>query len=522
MIQLKRDNINAFVMGAPRTGFSLLINIVANLLILTQCKKDIRNRVLNTFTDLAGWHVSNVITRTFADQGIADDLIYNRNFRELIGGPVWLDPQNPSRACFRKYIGVRGRGDFTLITSHPYEVLDSCEVVHSHYHTKTWLEHPGYANHIKLASVRNPVGTINSACFSINALTSEYIQRFISPEKDNDELRQHLALYKLTDLDFFEGLIKSLKNYLEEFLECQTGYIVMRWEDLITEPVQTIRKIGDAISIPVDTAFATMIWQRIGHTNLTGAHKHNYRRGHGKVGGWRATLTNEHLSLMRTHGIELLCEALGYGKLKELDEADYTPFQQKVSGYLRRGEIFKDYPDEDLFGFAFNKSNLDSSKFSSFQRYGWRTHTQIERSNLMDEQLLFRVWDAAEAAVGRFNAAYHDLMMGDYSDPGIAVQHINDVLVIHGDVFGEPEDLKAARISMEHAVRSPAMKSPRLLCTIGTTNVVIYGGLFYGLPQALGPIDLENDSVISCPDVMVASSLQELTGRISVTNIEHG
>ena len=54
--------------------------------------------------------------------GITRDLIFNGEFHKLIGGPKWVSEQFPQRACFRKYFGVRGRGDFLLVTSHPREV----------------------------------------------------------------------------------------------------------------------------------------------------------------------------------------------------------------------------------------------------------------------------------------------------------------------------------------------------------------------------------------------------------------
>lgn len=52
-----------------------------------------------------------------------------------------------------------------------------------------------------MASVRNPIGIINSASFSLNAMGSEYIQRFM-PNEDEETIRQRHGAYKLIDMDF--------------------------------------------------------------------------------------------------------------------------------------------------------------------------------------------------------------------------------------------------------------------------------------------------------------------------------
>src|SRR5207302_288776 len=148
--------------------------------------------------------------------------------------------------------------------------------------------------------------------FSLNALASEYIQRFLPPEQDHDELRQHQALYKMTDPPPLAGLASHLKRYLESFVKVRERYTVMSWEDLIDRPVATIQRLGHACGLTVDDEQAGAIWQQLDHRNLTGAHKHNYRKGFGIVGNWRSWLTNHHLRLIRDMGLGLLIETLGY------------------------------------------------------------------------------------------------------------------------------------------------------------------------------------------------------------------
>ncbi|NQU65641.1 MAG: hypothetical protein HQ517_15345 [SAR324 cluster bacterium] len=310
---------------------------------------------------------------------------------------------------------MKGMGDFTLITSHPKECLDYDAVIHSHVDPASWARRPEYSDYIKFAPIRNPVGAIYSSCFSINALASEYIQRFIAPEEDDDALRQHLALFKLTNLDFFEGLARHYAAYYKEFITCQKDYTIMKWEDLIADPIPTICHIGDAAGIPLSISEAEEIWGKINGINLTREHKHNFRPNGGGIGGWKKWLVNPHLQIIRDQGLEPLMEELGYGQISDLNEETYTPFQKKIAGYIDRGEIFEDYPDHDLFEFAFNKSNLVSDKFS-FNRYNWRESTQIERSSFSDETLMHKIWDIAEEATSRINLLFVDILGLDFED----------------------------------------------------------------------------------------------------------
>ena len=150
------------------------------------------------------------------------------------------------------------------------------------------------------------------------------------------------------------------------------------------------------MGVSLDRDQASDIWRKIDHVNLTGAHKHNFRLGHGVVGGWKSWITNTHLDMMRDYGLEDFSQEWGYGKIDMLDETAYTPFQKKLADAIANKKIIREYDDENLFGFAFNKSNLDLNRFT-FKRYGWRTHTQIERSSCTDEDLVMEVSDAAES-----------------------------------------------------------------------------------------------------------------------------
>lgn len=433
------------VVGAPRSGFALLASVVIHFVPLRPSKLDRRQKVLNNLLRELGDTTAIRIADTFRALGITRDLLYNPNFRYLVGGPKWLTEHRPGYAAFRKYIGVRGKGDFTLVTSHPREVLDMDEIVHSHTAPAMWPDHPGYQDYTRYASCRHPAGILNSSVFSLNALASEYIQKFVPPEDDNDLIRQNLALYKFTDLDFFEGLVRFLKDYLDEFVASSNRYIVMRWEDLIEQPVPTIERLARESGIPLPDGFAAGIWKKLDHVNLTQAHKHNFRSGKGIVGDWKNWMTNEHLELIKAHGIEPHMDALGYGRIEYLDTAHYTDFQQRVAEHLRRGKVYRDFADADLFTYAFNKSNLVSDKFP-FKRHDWRQWTQIERSIFTDEALECRIWDVAEEATGQINALIDDILSEDWINPVSPKSLLKRIAKRHRNTLGvtDPERYRRA------------------------------------------------------------------------------
>jgi len=532
------------VVGAPRSGFTLLASVLIHFVPLAPSKLDRRQRVLNALMRHLGDHIAVSIVRAFARRGITGDLLYNANFRYVAGGPKWLKAGDPETACFRKYIGVRGMGDFTLITSHPRELLDMDEVVHSHSDPGLWLSHPGYRDYAKFASVRHPIGILNSAVFSLNALASEYIQKFVPPGLDNHALREQLAFYKLTDLDFFEGLVRFLAPYLREFLEHRRGYTVMRWEDLINDPVPTIRRLGAAAGIEVGQSYARDVWARLDHVNLTQAHRHNYRAGAGVVGDWRKWVVNSHLEIARRHGLEEIAVELGYDRFGRMDESRYTPFQQRVAELIRHGNVHRECFDADLFTFAFNKSNLVSDKFP-FRRHDWREHTQIERSIFTDETLERAIWDVAENATRELNEFIQDFLRGPCDTASGALRHLQALRRRYEQSLGTNDPVRFAEAfrAAEQKVRggarlrsrvaafarrafwrlrriaapiipAGATQRPRLVERLARYDIVFYMGVYYGLPQSLGPVRLDTHEARRLPGVIDGTTLESVRDAI--------
>lgn len=397
------------VIGAPRSGFTLLISVLTEIRIRSGDQPTPRQLVLRLVEADLGRMVADRVVAVFQQAGLADRLLFNDNFRRLVGGPRWIDEKDPTKVCFRKYIGAPGLGDFTIITRHPAALLEVDHIVHSHTGAASWPQLSTFAGHLRFASVRNPFGILNSAVFSINALTSEYIQRFVPPEDDNDLIRQRLAKYKLSDRQFFASLIRHLKRELDAYLPYRDRYVEMRWEDLILHPTSTIRRVAEAARTPVSDKAAEGIWRDLAYRNLTGAHRHNFRPGHGQVGNWKTSLVNEHLEMVRDGGLTPAIRAFGFDPDERLDAAAYNPFQRKIAAALQSDQIIDDTADRDLFVFAFNKTNIDFSKFG-FRIGEWREHTRLERSCFKDEETEKRASDAAEEACAALNAFLEDFL----------------------------------------------------------------------------------------------------------------
>jgi len=514
-------------LGAPRSGFVLLCSVLNQLVPMAPPAATLRQCLLDHLIDAFGDHIANEVTRVVAAAGLERDLIYSPAFRSITGGPKWQRPDAPDQACFRKYIGVRGLGDFTLITAHPLDVLDYDDVVHSHVDPEIWLNHSRFAAYNRFASIRNPVGILTSALLSLNALTSAYIQTWLPADTDIQALRARLALYKLTDLTFFDGLVRFYKRWFGAFLPVRAGYSCLRWEALLTEPVAAIGNLARTAGLPVDGDHAAQIWDRLAHRNLTGAHRHNFRVGGGIVGDWKRWITNRHLDRLREQGFDEILACLDYEPLPRLEESAYTEFQRQADVLLARGAVFDDIPDRTLFGFAFNKSNIDSSGFA-FKHYGWMTATRVERSDFKDEALLHACWAAADAATVRLNTAFTAVLAEDWAEQDQAEAALARVKDIVASLFAQrmPKACAAAFPAMASLIRSwfataalgyavDPRRPPHLIRAVGVTNVVGYQGRFFGIPQAAGPLDLATQSVDDVPGVVIRRRYGDLIGELS-------
>lgn len=411
MVKKMNEVYKPLVSAATRTGLTLLVVITRNFTAHVQNNRiEPRIIVLHMLANILGRYVYRELENSFHSFGIEKKLLYNEMFHTLAGGTKWLKEDDNESICVRKYIGAKGMGDFTLLVSYPRELLETEWVVHSHMDPTCWFRDSYYDDHTKFASIRHPAGAINSAMFSINALTSEYIQKYLKGEQDNDDIRQDIAKYKLTNLDFFKSVQKYYSKYLDDFMAVRDRFILMKWEDLIQTPVPTILNLADKAGISIKPEDASNIWNNMDHVNLNGPHKHNFRRGKGKVNDWKNWLVNEHIEILKEFEVEPVLQELGYGPLEYLNSKYYTPFQQEISEYIHNNRIYEDFNDSELFGFSVQKSNVDWRDLEGFRGYDWREYTKLERSCFSDENIEKSVWDNMENAAAKVNAILHEYL----------------------------------------------------------------------------------------------------------------
>lgn len=398
---------NIFTLGAPRSGFTLLISIINELSLHSeQAKKSKHARISEIVIDIASIYLKNEFFAFFQKHIDMKNYMYNGEFDLLVGGPKWINPLNKNECIIRKYIGIKDNGDFTFLLYLPKSALNYDRVVHSHYYPKSWINNNDYNDYVKLASLRNPMGIINSAVFSINAITSEYITKYIN-DFNEDEFREIMALYKLTDLDLFDGLVRFLKDYLDEFIPIMDQFCVIKWEDIINNPIETIQFIAKKIDVEIDDQEAKRIWDKLDHKNLPKHHLFNFRKGHGIVGEWKQRLTNHHIKIFEKYNFNEYLKILGYEELQYFNEENYTDFQKEIDSHIKAGTICNRITDENLFKFCWNKSNISktSHSFDRFERIG---NSQIERSSLNDKELALKFATAVAPQIDFVNSMIKD------------------------------------------------------------------------------------------------------------------
>lgn len=506
-------NTRFLVVGPPRGGFTLLLSVLSILCRDRGSAKPRAQEIADPYIAIAGEYLDAVIRDWFCAQVGEERLFFNKEFSILVGGPKWVSADDVNTVCIRKYLGVKGEGDFTFLLYLPRWVLAFDEIIHSHSHPARWPAMSDYSEFRKFASIRNPIDIIHSSVFSINALASEYIQREL--KLGEHRIRRELALNKLTNPEFISGLIVFLKKYLDEFIPVSDRYDhVMRWEDLIQCPVEEIQRIAQATGEPVSAEYAGRVWGELDHRNLTRYHRHSFRRG--LLNDWQFNITNTHLRLFEEAGFGEYLQRFGYDPIAYFDENDYTPDQRLIEEHIRRGQPYEENLDDDLITFAFNKTNFMPSPRFKFKHYPRQGAVEIEKSSMRDEALeegfmacmapaskvVFTYLQelrqvAEEAATG------NDAPLADFRER-------------YSKVFSEW--LGDRSESMFSALAGPDMvvTPPRLVGSVAGYNIVYLGGNHYSVPQLLGPMDLgQLDKSALAPTILVTRTYGEAIQAIT-------
>ena len=468
--------------------------------------KPLAQSIADPYIRVAGDYLDAAIRNWLCSEVGEDRLFYSREFSHLVGGPKWVTADDPDTVCVRKYLGVKGCGDFTFVLYLPRWVLASDEIIHSHSHPARWPSMSGYANFRKFASIRNPIDIIHSSVFSINALASEYIQREL--KLDEHQIRRELALNKLTNPEFMSGLTAFLKSYLDEFIAAIDQYdYVMRWEDLIRQPVEEIQRIAVATGEPATAEYAERVWGELDHRNLTHYHRHSFRRG--VLNDWQFNITNTHLKLFERAGFAAYLERFGYEPIAYFDHNDYTADQRLIEDHIRKGQPYSEDLPQDLITFAFNKTNFAATPRFGFKHYPRQGAIEIERSTLRDDCL-------ATGFIDRI-APISEHLFRYLTELGVAADaaaagdesRLRQLRDRYGDLFPRKDSEPAPPPSAAAARPELAGAQPRLVGSRSGYNIVCFAGVYYAVPQSLGPMDLGGMDLSSMPRGMLANRTYE-------------
>ena len=97
--------VNPLVVGYPRTGFTLLISVIAEISNYVNSLNR-SHETMKIFCDTAGIQIAEQINLVFQRRGISSDLLYNYNFKQMVGGPKWLMEGKEDTACFLSLIHI--------------------------------------------------------------------------------------------------------------------------------------------------------------------------------------------------------------------------------------------------------------------------------------------------------------------------------------------------------------------------------------------------------------------------------
>ena len=508
------DKSRFMVVAPPRGGFTLLLSILNVLYRDKGIAKPTSQNMVNQFIPSTADYVDAVMTNYFAKHIDLDDLFYNKEFKILVGGPKWMEDDDET-VCVRKYLGVRDKGDFTFIQYVPKFAMDFDDVIHSHDHPQRWIEDPYYSQYKKFTSIRNPIDIIHSSVYSINALTSEYIQRCVDEEEH--KVRLELAMNKLSNLEFVRGLILFLKRYLDEFTPVKDKFLyMMRWEDLIENPLPTITAVGEAAGIEMSAEYAGRIWKEIEHRNLTRYHKHSFRKG--VMHDWKNSLTNSHLELFREHGFDDYLEEFGYPKIEFFDETKYTHVQKTIEECIKKGEPYEYLGDDNLYIFAFNKTNFLATGKYKFKTYPKKGGIKIEKSMFRDEPLILGFIDAMGPALSLVKDFLVEIKASSKEFVDTGADTFDAIKGKYMPLFEKEmsqEELATLNSVFSHATEvEKAQNAPILVETCKGYNIVRIGRLFHAVPQSLGPIDFTTQKTTDFRGIITKSTQDEARSAI--------
>lgn len=126
-------------------------------------------------------------------------------------------------------------------------------------------------------------------------------------------LNKHNSINKTTshiDPAVFCYISRRVIDQLDYWTPNLSRLEVLRYEDLMINPIQNISNIMTQLTLKPSKSLAKTIWDQLGFKQLPHAPKKHFTGG--GTGKWEKYFKNEHLSYLKKHGMEKVLEKYGY------------------------------------------------------------------------------------------------------------------------------------------------------------------------------------------------------------------
>jgi len=280
-----------------------------------------------------------------------------------------------------------------------------------------------------LISRRNPCGIFESAIHSLNAMTSEYIQKKYPNLNDfeTEKIRNEMAIYKFSRKDVVGGLwnfqLNEMKNMMN-YMDNSKNHEVIDWEDLILAESDAFMKIYDflqANKIESNQIHrAKQSFYKNIDKNLLAFHMHNYRAGHALRDGWifglpypiSHQITQETLKVDQNNKFIQDFD-------KHLMNLDINKFSlhdnaKKALKFIESGEEYVPQLDENIKEFSMNKSNIEASNLKEDYITNLEIGSFLKIKKMSRElEVLIPLFKQFELELQKFNSTI--LKFQDYS-----------------------------------------------------------------------------------------------------------
>lgn len=278
--ELVRLNFSGYVYinGFPGSGNVVSHHIIKKLMELNGgCRLDERERFFKRASEFHNRSIINVFNSYFNIYATAN---YPKG-SDFRGDFLFLEHEGPC-GDYVHLFGARSKPYFSPEFHASHELLRETTI--------TRFENLGFSTCVV---IRNPLDVIvsNAAKFPINS---------------KREKRPSLLI---NDLEWFESMIVNIGKCYKNFIDNKDKVFFVKYDDLMENPIRTIKNLAVSLDIEVTEAQCRDIWSEFGNRNLNDKHFHCWRPGSGK---WKEFIGAKQIEMFRASKLADYSEQLGY------------------------------------------------------------------------------------------------------------------------------------------------------------------------------------------------------------------